>query len=81
MYVPNNVPSDPAKIPEFLNQELLNLQKALYGPSSFLRLDKQYVAPSRIFEGMVVLADGAQWNPGSGAGFYGYRDGSWKLLG
>lgn len=81
MYVPNNVPANPAEIPAWLSQELLNIQTALQGPSSFLLLDKQYVAPSRIFEGMVVLADGTQWNPGSGAGFYGYRDGSWKLLG
>lgn len=81
MYAPNNVPANPAEMPQFLQQELLNLQKALSGPFSFLLLDKQYVPPNRLFEGMVVLADGTQWNPGSGAGFYGYRDGGWKLLG
>lgn len=81
MYVPNNVPANPTEIPQFLQQELLNLQKALNGPFSFSWLDKQYVPPPRIFEGMVVLADGTRWNPGSGAGFYGYRDGGWKFLG
>lgn len=81
MYVPNNVPTNPAEIPAWLSQELLNIQKALNGPFPFVQLQKLYVAPSKIFEGMVVLADGTRWNPGSGAGYYGYRDGSWKLLG
>lgn len=81
MYVPNNVPANPAEMPQFLQQELLNLQKALSGPFSLMQLQKLYVPPTRIFEGMVVLADGVQWDPGAGPGFYGYRDGSWKLLG
>ncbi len=51
MYVPNNVPAIPAEIPKFLQQELLNLQTALHGPSSFLMLDKQYGPPNRLFEG------------------------------
>lgn len=81
MYVPNNVPANPAEIPQFLQQELLNLQKALYGPFPFVQLQKLYAPPARVFEGMAALADGTQWNPGSGAGFYGYRNGGWKLLG
>lgn len=81
MYQPRNVPANSADIPEFLQQELLNLQKALSGPFSLMQLEKLYGPPNRLFEGMVVLADGTQWDPGSGAGFYGYRDGSWKLLG
>ena len=53
---------------------------------SFLDLDliqlkETNVAPVRPRVGMVVLADGTNWNPGSGAGFYGYYGGAWVKLG
>ena len=38
-------------------------------------------APARLVEGLTVKADGTQWNPGSGAGCYQYRGGSWRFLG
>lgn len=47
----------------------------------FLLLRALHNAPKRVFDGLVVLADGSDWNPGSGAGYYGYYDGSWKKLG
>lgn len=39
------------------------------------------VAPSKPRDGMVRLADGANWNPGSGQGLYVYYNGGWHLLG
>lgn len=81
MYRPNNVPGDPKQIPAFLQQELINLQQALNAPVSFMSLQPLYVEPARLSEGMVVLADGVKWNPGSGSGFYGFRAGSWRFLG
>lgn len=30
--------------------------------------------------GMIAYADGTSWNPGSGAGFYGYEAGAWVKL-
>ena len=39
-----------------------------------------HVEPARLIEGMVVKADGTDWNPGAGAGFYGYS-GAWVKLG
>ncbi len=38
-------------------------------------------APLNPEEGQIVRADGTSWNPGSGAGFYGYHGGTWKFLG
>jgi hypothetical protein len=38
-------------------------------------------APINPQEGMIVRADGVNWNPGSGGGFYGYHDGAWVFLG
>ncbi|WP_212646385.1 hypothetical protein [Delftia sp. PE138] len=78
MYVPRNVPSNPAELPGFLQQELLNLQMAL---NDYLRLQELHKEPAKISVGMVVLADGVDWNPGSGSGYYGYRAGGWKFLG
>jgi len=47
----------------------------------FMILTTLHVAPSKPQEGMVILADGTDWNPGSGAGFYGYYGSSWVKLG
>lgn len=78
-YIPRNIPSDPAELPGFLLVELENVSRATRYP--FLQLDEMYAAPARPTAGMVALADGTKWNPGSGAGFYGYYGGSWKKLG
>lgn len=81
MYQPRAVPSDPAALPAFLQQELLNIARATLEGNQFLSLEMLYVAPAKPRDGMVVLADGTNWNPGSGAGFYGYRAGAWRFLG
>lgn len=48
---------------------------------TLVQLPELDVEPSKRRDGMVVLADGTNWNPGSGAGYYGYQDGSWTFLG
>lgn len=78
-YIPRNIPSDPAELPGFLLVELENISRATR--VSFLHLEELHVAPARPRSGDVALADGTSWNPGSGAGFYGYYGGSWKKLG
>jgi hypothetical protein len=37
-------------------------------------------APTRPSNGAIVYADGTEWDPGSGEGFYGYEDGAWVKL-
>lgn len=37
--------------------------------------------PVKPYDGLIVIADGTNWNPGSGAGYYGYYNGTWKFLG
>lgn len=39
-----------------------------------------HVVPARPKEGMIRLADGTDWNPGSGMGLYQYRSGVWMFL-
>lgn len=38
-------------------------------------------APSKLKTGMTVLADGTDWDPGSGQGVYTYYGGAWHKLG
>jgi hypothetical protein len=80
MYRPLNVPDDPAQLPGFLRLEHENISR---GFNSFpcLHLEMTYVAPAKPRDGDVYLADGSLWNPGSGAGYYGYRAGAWRFLG
>jgi hypothetical protein len=62
-------------------QELDDLVRYLNSGVDYLMLKKRNAAPEKPRVGMVVLADGTNWNPGSGAGFYGYNAGSWVKLG
>ena len=39
------------------------------------------MAPTKPRTGMIALADGTNWNPGSGAGVYAYYGGAWNKLG
>jgi len=39
------------------------------------------VAPTNPRKGMTVLADGTNWDPGSGAGVYTYYGAAWHKLG
>lgn len=79
MYTPRQIPQG-SDLGAFFTQELQNIAKAVNTPQS-LRLPMLYAAPQNPRDGDVVLADGTVWNPGSGAGFYGYRAGAWRFLG
>ena len=46
-----------------------------------LRFAQQDGAPLKPRDGNVAFADGTNWNPGSGKGFYGYYSGAWHFLG
>lgn len=39
-----------------------------------------YVAPTKPIETMIVYADGTQWNPGSGKGFYYWDGAAWIFI-
>lgn len=40
----------------------------------------RHAEPEKIQDGMVVVADGTDWNPGSGAGLYINLSGTWTKL-
>lgn len=64
----------------YLAEEFRNIAAALLEVDGVL-LPELHVEPSKPRNGMIVLADGSDWNPGSGAGFYGYSASAWVLLG
>lgn len=71
-YSPGQVPANLEAIPAFLMSELQNLVQALNNPQQYAYLHTLYSPLIRPREGMVVKADGSNWNPGAGAGLYVY---------
>jgi hypothetical protein len=66
--------------PLWLQQELMRLQDELASVnSSWVILAPQAVEP-QTRPGMVVNADGINWNPGEGSGLYEYVNSTWRKL-
>jgi len=80
-YSPGQVPESAAALPQFLASELRKLQQAQFEPVDFALLRELNREPTKPRNGMVVLADGTNWNPGSGAGVYAYYGAAWVKLG
>lgn len=64
----------------WVRDELLKISIEFEGVEN-VRLKVLHVEPSKPRNGDVILADGTDFNPGSGAGFYGRSAGAWVLLG
>lgn len=80
-YTPTDVPLDPKQLPDWLRREMASIAQSFVAQAPFVYLQTLNVAPTKPREGLVILVDGTHFNPGSGAGFYGYRGGAWHLLG
>jgi len=63
--------------PKYFEEEFAALTKALLEQTA-LELRPTGQVPVRPREGMIVYADGTNWNPGGGEGPYVYRNGVWK---
>jgi hypothetical protein len=63
------------------DEEFHQVARVMGRPQPFLLLATSYAAPGKPQDGMIVKADGTHWDPGSGAGFYGYSGSAWVLLG
>ena len=79
-YTPEPIPADIKELQRYLDQELFKI-RTCFETLALGHVDKTYVAPVKPREGDFRLADGTSWNPGSGAGFYGYYGGAWVKLG
>ena len=81
IYKPFSPPSDAKDLPAYLTKELQRIADAMGGADSSLSLVTLHAAPRKLTDGLVCLADGTNWNPGSGAGVYVYRGAAWHYLG
>jgi hypothetical protein len=81
-YSPPDPPTttDPVAIANWAMDQFREIAGVLQA-LQFGREKMQYVAPKQVYDGLIVLADGTHWNPGSGKGYYGYYTGAWHFLG
>jgi hypothetical protein len=73
-------PSNPEDLPGYLADHFFRLQAVVRALAQG-NLDELHAAPERVYTGLLVLADGTDWDPGSGQGVYCYYGGAWNLLG
>ena len=78
MYTPSLVPVEYE--PGWVQREFEHVAEEL-NLINTIRLIERHVEPTRPRAGDVVLADGSDWDPGSGQGYYGYYAGAWHKLG
>lgn len=63
-----------------MKRELEAVSQAMERSSELLLLDVRNVEPEKPRNGMLVVADGTNWNPGGGAGVYARIGGAWVKL-
>lgn len=80
-YRPGKVPviGVPLQLARYLAGEFRRLANAV-GTAETVTLTIRNAAPGKIEDGMIVYADGTNWNPGSGAGVYAREAGAWVKL-
>ena len=71
---------DPEALRQYHYRELIRIAVAFEQIRFNTQLDVLHVAPAKPQNGLIVYADGTNWNPGSGVGFYGYENGAWVKL-
>ena len=82
-YSPAPPPSDlPDSARRYLDEELHKIAGVLQGIlSGGFKFDVSYAPPDKPRTPMIAYADGTQWNPGSGEGFYCFNSmGVWTPL-
>ena len=82
-YQPGVPPSstEPQAILRFLEQELASLARAINDPEQVRALQPLAVEPPKPRRGLLVYADGENWDPGSGEGAYCFNGSVWVFLG
>lgn len=64
-------------LPAYLARELLRISAEFDQIAEGRYWTPRAVAPKKPREGMIAVADGTNWNPGSGKGYYEYKSGAW----
>ena len=69
----------PDSVAKWVEENFLTLARAM-AEQSEVELRPIYAPPSNPREGMIVYADGTEWNPGSGKGVYVFTGAAWSKL-
>lgn len=80
-YTPTTPPGDPKLLAHYVLQELVKIAQEFERARS-RQLTELHAPPDKPRTGLVVFADGTDWNPGSGRGVYVYDEAtsSWIKL-
>lgn len=65
---------------EYVFEELQKVRDEFESARDILYLVERHTEPEKPREGMIALADGSDWDPGSGRGVYVYLSGAWDPL-
>ncbi|HIJ85921.1 MAG: hypothetical protein HW380_187 [Magnetococcales bacterium] len=80
VYGVNLPPSQPEQLGSWVYQELNRIANAAREGKEIVKLVVLHAEPAKCENGNLVYADGSDWNPGSGAGFYGRQNNQWIKL-
>lgn len=71
-YTPGFLPDDLPSLVQALRREFANIKRGMEDAAPTLRLQTLHAAPSRVFAGLLVHADGTDWQPDglNGEGLY-----------
>ncbi len=79
---PSTAPESAKEFQLWMLDELRHVSDAMSGPEPDAIYLKQWnVEPARRYDGQIIYADGTNFDPGSGEGFYGYYSAAWHFLG
>lgn len=79
-YIHEPPPKNVEDIPAYLDRELRRISTSIEALADGV-LEKTHVEPTKKRDGMIVYADGTDFNPGAGGeGFYGRIGGAWVKL-
>ncbi len=79
---PSSAPEKASEFQLWMLDELRHISDAMSEIETDTVLFKEWNAePDKRYEGLVIFADGTNFDPNQGKGFYGYQDGAWRLLG
>ena len=78
-YEPGPLPESVEDLGIYVITEFKRLGNILFN-QSVMRLEQTNTAPETPRIGDIRLADGTNWNPGSGAGIYFYNGTAWTQL-
>ncbi len=79
---PGPAPNSPTDFRAWVEEELRHMADAMSEIEPDTIILKQWNAePDKLYDGLVVYADGTNWNPGSGEGVYVYYAAAWHFLG